>query len=299
MHAKFRCTKKEEMLYDTFPLISSYSYFIHACKDGFFRHNDAEGIHSLCRRDISLLSDGDAVFVVTEELGSFWSQFVKIQKPLKIILGRSDETIDDRFLPLVEHPNTLHLFAQNCTILHPKVTGIPLGIENVGWQSNDNPTNRLDLLRKAMKSNLELRGARSQILTSFNVDSSPVKRLPAMSQLMKMPFEMRELYKFPSQHTPSTQYQFYEAIARHKFTACPHGNGIDTHRFWQAIYLGSVPITTCSIAYDSSLDCGVLMLDDWIELLDLDLNKIYNEKIGTRNLKKALLPYWIEKIKTK
>jgi hypothetical protein len=36
--------------------------------------------------------------------------------------------------------------------------------------------------------------------------------------------------------------EYCESVRNHKFTFCPRGNGIDTHRFWESIYLGSIPI---------------------------------------------------------
>jgi hypothetical protein len=36
--------------------------------------------------------------------------------------------------------------------------------------------------------------------------------------------------------------EFYRTIRNHKFTFCPRGNGVDTHRFWETLYLGSIPV---------------------------------------------------------
>ena len=35
---------------------------------------------------------------------------------------------------------------------------------------------------------------------------------------------------------------YSKTVAAHKFVVSPRGNGIDTHRFWEAVYLGAVPI---------------------------------------------------------
>jgi len=36
--------------------------------------------------------------------------------------------------------------------------------------------------------------------------------------------------------------EFYELIASYEFVLCPAGNGIDTYRLWEALYLGSTPV---------------------------------------------------------
>jgi hypothetical protein len=42
-------------------------------------------------------------------------------------------------------------------------------------------------------------------------------------------------------------YQYYKNIQQHKFILCPPGNGKDTHRTWEALYLGAIPIVEDSV----------------------------------------------------
>jgi hypothetical protein len=35
---------------------------------------------------------------------------------------------------------------------------------------------------------------------------------------------------------------YAKIVEKHRFVVCPRGNGIDTHRFWETLYRGSVPI---------------------------------------------------------
>lgn len=39
----------------------------------------------------------------------------------------------------------------------------------------------------------------------------------------------------------------------HAFTLAPHGHGVDTHRYWEALYAGSIPISAASAADDQLL----------------------------------------------
>lgn len=39
-----------------------------------------------------------------------------------------------------------------------------------------------------------------------------------------------------------TKQEFYELIASHQYVLCPAGNGIDTYRLWETLYLGSTPV---------------------------------------------------------
>ena len=36
--------------------------------------------------------------------------------------------------------------------------------------------------------------------------------------------------------------EFLKDIRNHEFVLCPRGNGVDTHRLWETLYMGSIPI---------------------------------------------------------
>lgn len=48
----------------------------------------------------------------------------------------------------------------------------------------------------------------------------------------------------PLQNTPTYDNitYFYNKVAQSKFTICPPGNGIDTYRMWETLYLNSIPV---------------------------------------------------------
>jgi hypothetical protein len=50
-----------------------------------------------------------------------------------------------------------------------------------------------------------------------------------------------------------------------QFIACPRGNGTDTHRFWEALYRGSVPVVKRSAWSESinDLQIPMIQLESW------------------------------------
>jgi hypothetical protein len=41
----------------------------------------------------------------------------------------------------------------------------------------------------------------------------------------------------------STNYENYiKELSKYRFCLCLRGNGIDTHRFWESLYLGVIPV---------------------------------------------------------
>ncbi|KAJ1448437.1 hypothetical protein M885DRAFT_501087 [Pelagophyceae sp. CCMP2097] len=56
---------------------------------------------------------------------------------------------------------------------------------------------------------------------------------------------------------------FYSRIATHKYVVAPRGNGVDTHRLWEALYLGCVPIVLRSALDGLYERVGVLVVRSW------------------------------------
>ena len=79
-------------------------------------------------------------------------------------------------------------------------------------------------------------------------------------------------------------------------TVCPEGNGFDTHRFWETLYVNRVPITLRIKAMNHFKSLPVVWLDEWEQLEDLDFLTGEYDKVKDNNKDMAYLNYWEEKI---
>ena len=52
---------------------------------------------------------------------------------------------------------------------------------------------------------------------------------------------------------------YLDSLIRYKYVLCPEGNGIDTHRFWETIYAGSIPVSKKHITGAEFFDHAVKM----------------------------------------
>ena len=93
---------------------------------------------------------------------------------------------------------------------------------------------------------------------------------------------------------------YLQSVRNHTFVACPRGNGIDTHRLWETLYMGSIPIVKKDLAHSDWLDLPVLWIDDWNQLNEQYLRE---QEIVIRsrewNMEKLKVGYWIKKISQK
>jgi hypothetical protein len=81
------------------------------------------------------------------------------------------------------------------------------------------------------------------------------------------------------------------------FVICPEGNGIDTHRLWEALYLKTIPIMKKNkiSPFLKKINLPILVLNKWTDLLEYDekkLKKLYLSKKKLFNNKYLFQHYW-------
>jgi hypothetical protein len=69
---------------------------------------------------------------------------------------------------------------------------------------------------------------------------------------------------------------YYKKMATHKFVVAPRGNGWDTHRLWEALYLGCVPIVESSVLDPLYSKLPILIVKRWADLDEAALNKAFD-----------------------
>jgi hypothetical protein len=90
----------------------------------------------------------------------------------------------------------------------------------------------------------------------------------------------------------------WKNITDYAFVLSPFGNGMDCHRTWEALCLGSIPIVRALGFKKMFEDLPVLIVNDWSEVTEeLLKSTIENFKNKEFNYDKLKLSYWVSKIK--
>lgn len=72
--------------------------------------------------------------------------------------------------------------------------------------------------------------------------------------------------------------KYYEDLQRFKYVICPPGNGKDTHRLWESLYFGAIPIVENNEMNNYfSKFFPILVVDRWSNITEDFLNKKYEE----------------------
>lgn len=84
-------------------------------------------------------------------------------------------------------------------------------------------------------------------------------------------------------------------LNKYKFIFCPWGNGFDTHRIWESLYCGSIPITKSHVG----LSFGNLPIISFENFNNLSIEKLITESNKKDyNFEPLNLKYWNQLIKT-
>jgi hypothetical protein len=155
---------------------------------------------------------------------------------------------------ILNSPKLIRWYGQNVCFYNPKLQSIPIGLSNSQWshgnlQYFENSEYIQDLhLHKTHK-----------VYFQFSLNTNFTTRLTCYEKL-KTKYDF--LDAVPHQ-------EYLERISKYEFCICPEGNGVDTHRLWEALYLQSIPIVLNSpfikmIKYH--INPPMIILESWDDL---------------------------------
>lgn len=189
--------------------------------------------------------------------------------------------------------NTKVWFAANREHLAPNLFAIPVGITN---DCEDSPIHRVygnvDVMEQALS---EPRSIKNTVYMNFHIHTYPQEREPVYNM-----FKNKSWVTVGSaEHTLNGRLRYLRDIRSHKFGLCPRGNGVDTHRLWETLYMECIPIVKRHIAMNDFTDLPICWIDDWSEVTPEFLESEYKRITeGTWNLEKLNFSYWAKLIQT-
>jgi hypothetical protein len=206
------------------------------------------------------------------------------------ISGHSDYSITKEIFDKYQD-NTNKWYTINKEYIHPKLFSIPLGITN---DCDDSYIHRIygnaDIMVDVANSPKNIINL---VYMNFNINTYPNERQHCYNTF----YNNNWVTLGSIDNTLSGRKKFLEDIHNHKFVLCPRGNGIDTHRLWETLYMDSIPIVKNHIGMDEFKDLPILFINEWDEVTDLFLEQQYfiinNKKINNEyNMKKLDINYW-------
>ena len=208
--------------------------------------------------------------------------FKKLEKlwPLQFtVVTHNCDTVAD-FPP----PDNVYWFTTNVAIRYKSVRSIPIGIENDIWLKD-----KKSIMMRKLKTPKQYK---SLVYCNHNIKTNPKKR--------QKPYDVLRGEKWATVHMGSNGQGFdnyIDNVYNHPFVVCPEGNGIDTHRIWECLYMNTIPIVVKNINNLFYEDLPILFLNDWEEMEEKTLYNAFMDMSRKEwNMDKLTFQYWKNEI---
>jgi hypothetical protein len=229
------------------------------------------------------LDDGDIIFCKTDNVLKLFKILENENdiKNIKLITHESDYEINERLFKL--KPKCISKwYSINVNYRHKNLIPIPLGIAN----DYCNITLKIDdILKERQQTSQKLLYINHRIQTNFE------KRVWIYEHF-------RDNVWCTIDEPNLSLLDYKDKLDKHKFILCPRGNGIDTHRLWESLYHGIIPIVENEIHYSCLDDLPVIIVNSFTEITEEFLIDKLNEFSKKQfNFEKLKISSWINLIK--
>ncbi len=230
----------------------------------------------LAARDASVIySHTDQIFGLFDALRTKPGRFI-------VVTAESDHAVTEQ--DFQARPwNVVEWFGMNVAAQHPACRVLPLGLANSSCSVTLKPTSLAGLPGDAEKS--------AWLYVNHRVETNP-----AIRKAVYKIFQARVGEGWVTVQEPPASGEmgnYPQELARHRFVCCPPGNGIDTHRMWEALYTGTIPVVLRSPVTEAFADLPIVQVSDYAEVTLPFLQQKY-EELSRREFAwdKLTLSYW-------
>jgi hypothetical protein len=198
--------------------------------------------------NVEKLGSAKVIFIGEGRVEDFLSEYDSYIEAKVLILGNADR---DYSFPIKDLPKSVErVFAQNLDFVDERFHLLPIGLENLSISVNG--------FQRYVDKRFISEAKEPKILVGPLSNTHPERlELTALSKLNLSNVVFQEKRMEPhalASYSSSFQY-----------VACPRGNGLDTHRFWETLYRGSIPIVKASPWSQQIVNLGIPIceIEDW------------------------------------
>jgi hypothetical protein len=228
------------------------------------------------------LKENYVIFCNTEYLETLFTKLNKVDNlnNLKLITQWSDRPITKKLFN--QKPKCIsNWYASHVDYNHDNLHPIPLGLSGDYSPKNLLKKHFVDFYKLETQPNKE-----NLLYVNFQQNTNNKIRGRIFDS-----FSKRSWVKIDKPNKNLSEYLY--SLASSKFVLCPFGNGYDTHRLWEVLYAGSIPVVENHITYEATKDLPVLKIDSFNNLNEKKLNDFYdqfeNQDFSFESLK---IEYW-------
>ena len=231
--------------------------------------------------------DNSVIFCNTNQVDNLFYHIKKLDnlKNITLITHQTDQMIDKSFYQK-KPESIINWYSVNVDYKSDYLHSIPIGLASDFSLKNLTKENFDDFSIENFKKD------NSKIYLNFNINTNFKERNGIQEFFKNKEFATLDLVE-PNKN------KYLKNIKRFGFVLCPWGNGIDTHRFWETLYAGSIPVTKWHQTYKAAENLPVLFVDNYEDITE-DLLRNYMDGLTLQNYNFEVLTkdYWVKRIKS-
>jgi hypothetical protein len=227
-----------------------------------------------------------SVYCKIDHLVGLFDALRQIRSRVILVSSESDRPITNDLFAKCP-PQVAHWFSTNSVVKEKKLSALPLGLAN----SYCGITLKASLISKSSRP-FETRAR--WLYVNFRTTSNQAVREPVLRHFQTL----RNEDWVTVQEAGLGLEPFLDEMTSHRFVLCPSGNGIDTHRLWEALYGRTIPVALAHFATDSFRDLPILFVEDFRQLTRTLLSEAYERfTAASWNWDKLFAPWWRDRIR--
>jgi hypothetical protein len=198
---------------------------------------------------------------ILEDFTKYIFPFLDDQLKYTLYIHNSDHQFDNKFDKLIHSEKIKFIYTQNIDIgidTGEKVKALPIGLANSMWK-HGNLVQFYTVLKDTWKYKKE-----KNIYVNINPNTYPYRKVLLDKMKEKDNFNLA---------TSKPYIDYLYELASNRFCLCIRGNGIDTHRFWESLYLGVIPV----IINNKKTECNNFV--NYLKMMDIPFYEIKNDNI--------------------
>lgn len=248
---------------------------------------------------IQCLQPGVVIYVDTRWIQLFFSLwYPQLPVPIVLVSGGSDDSLPGGYIRFLLEANSkiLHWYTMNCDQSSPRLSCIPLGLNDMTtWVAPDEFNRKWSSVERMVE-------IADQLVLSSRSSGLSQKRDLAYDVLIPRfnfgthPSRMEAWHHFCGERIGNEAFVFtntnnitalcgskvetsdmYALTAKSAFVLSPHGHGLDCYRTWETLYLGAYPIVRRSTLDSLYEDLPVLIVNRWEDVTPALLARTYYE----------------------
>lgn len=240
------------------------------------------------------VKENDVFFVKVDMLEEFFANvYPRIHKRFYLLSGLGGKDVDPRLRAYLDEPNSriIHWVGSNLVWTHPRITKIPIGFEERercrGGPASGEGGDQ-ELLAESFQRRKPLEDKINKLLITYIGNTHPSRA------------GLNEYFRPKGFAFFADKLRFRDYMAMinsYKFVLCPRGCGTDTHRFWEVLLCGSIPVVERNGLSDLYSNFPSIVVDKFQDVTEQMLNSFVYDIEKAKNVQILKLEYFTDMLK--